>query len=46
MEEDATPQQIQQVKSLVANGQWLFIDGGIVQHDQVGPRGVEPAPAS
>jgi len=33
--EDATQEQIDQVKSFIAKGQWLFIDGGIVQHDQV-----------
>ncbi|EDQ91378.1 uncharacterized protein MONBRDRAFT_36279 [Monosiga brevicollis MX1] len=37
IEQDATSAQLATLKRLIAKGQWSFIDGGMVQHDQACP---------
>ena len=37
MEEDATPELESKLKALIASKQWIFVDGGYVQHDQACP---------
>ncbi len=32
---DATASEQEMLRTLIANNQWEFIDGGVVQHDQV-----------